>query len=114
MKTYIKHIYNALKNSLHGFKYSISEKALRIEILIGTIILPLSFYYIDNNIKLALLVICYFNILIVELLNTAIERTVDRISYKKHILSKKAKDIGSAAVFLSIINAFAIFFIIFL
>ena len=49
---------------------------------------------------------------IIELLNSSIEATVDRISFDKHHLSKRAKDIGSAAVFLAIVNAILIWFAI--
>ena len=114
MKIYIKHIYKALTNSLYGLKYAMSEKAFRIELVISSLFLPLSCYYINDKVKLAVLIMSYFIVLITELLNTAIEKTVDRISYKKHILSKKAKDIGSAAVFLSIIKTCLIVFIIFI
>ena len=104
MINYVEHLFNAFKNSLNGLKYSVSEKAFQIEIFISLFVLPLCFYFIKNQIKLSILVSSFFLIFITELLNTGIEKTVDRISYKKHILSKKAKDIGSAAVLVSIIN----------
>ena len=106
------HIYYALRNSIFGIRYSMSEKAVRMEVLIGFFIFPLTFYFIKGKVEVAIIIISYLIVLITELLNTAVEKTVDRISYKKHILSKKAKDIGSAAVFLSILNLFLVFLII--
>ena len=112
MIKYIKHIHGSFKNSLYGIKYSLPEKSFRIEIFMSFLIIPFSFYFIQDKIKLSIVILSWLLILIIELLNTAIEKTVDRISYKKHILSKQAKDIGSAAVFLSILNYVFIFFIL--
>ncbi len=106
LKEQIKHIVKSYKNSISGLKTVYKEEiAFRQEIvlfiigIILLIILPLSFI-----IKLFL----FFSlmlILISELINTAIEKTIDRISLEKHEISKKAKDIGSAIVFLSLISA---------
>ena len=111
MVNYIKHIYNAFKNSLYGLYYVLFEKAFRIEIIISFFLIPLTLYYNHNPIKIAIIMFAWFIVLITEIINTAIEKTIDRISNKKHILSKKAKDLGSAAVFLSIVNIFIIYFI---
>ena len=58
-----------------------------------------------RGVERALLIGCLILVLIVELLNSAIEATVDRISFENHRLAKRAKDIGSAAVMLSLVNA---------
>ena len=62
----------------------------------------------------ALLIGCLFLVLIVELLNSAVEAAVDRVSFEKHPLAKRAKDIGSAAVMLSIVNAAVVWLLILL
>ena len=60
----------------------------------------------------ALLIGCLMLVLIVELINSAIEATVDRISFENHRLAKRAKDIGSAAVFLSLVNVAAVWLLV--
>ena len=66
---------------------------------------PLALWLGDTGVERALLVGCLLLVLIVELLNSAIEATVDRISFENHRLAKRAKDIGAAAVMLSLVNA---------
>jgi diacylglycerol kinase (ATP) len=66
---------------------------------------PLALWLGDTGVERALLVGCLILVLIVELLNSAIEATVDRISFENHRLAKRAKDIGAAAVMLSLVNA---------
>ena len=69
------------------------------------VLAPLALWLGDTGVERALLVGCLILVLIVELLNSAIEATVDRISFENHRLAKRAKDIGSAAVMLSLANA---------
>ena len=69
------------------------------------VLLPLGLYLGDNGIERALLVGSLLLILIVELLNSAVEAVVDRVSAEHHDLSKRAKDLGSAAVMLALANA---------
>ena len=76
------------------------------------ILVPLAIHLSTNAIELALLIFSTLLVPIVELLNSAIEATVDRISLEKHKLAKRAKDIGSAAVFLSLVNLSAVWLII--
>jgi len=76
------------------------------------ILIPLAIYLSNNGIELVLLIFSTLLVPIVELLNSAIEATVDRISLEKHKLAKRAKDIGSAAVFLSLVNLSAVWLII--
>lgn len=82
-----------------------TEAAFREEVLLLFIVIPLALWLGDNGVERALLLGSYVLILIIELLNSAVEAVVDRIGSEHHELSGKAKDIGSAAVFVSIILA---------
>ncbi len=73
---------------------------------------PLALWLGENGVERALLIGCLLLVLIVELLNSAIEAAVDRISFENHRLAKRAKDIGSAAVMLSLANAAVIWLIV--
>ena len=108
----LKRIIQAFGYSLEGLKSALGEPAFRIEMIGAAIALPLAFLISDNGAELALLTGSIFLVLIVELLNTAIETAIDRISLEKHELSKIAKDIGSAAVLLSLANAALIWLIV--
>ena len=97
-------IYHAMRNSCDGLAITFREEAaFKQEIFLGFILLPAALLLPANIAETTLMLISYFLILIVELLNTAVEATVDRISYKSHPLAKKAKDCASAAVFISIL-----------
>ena len=76
------------------------------------VLAPLALWLGDTGVERALLVGCLILVLIVELLNSAIEATVDRISFENHRLAKRAKDIGAAAVMLSLVNAGAVWLLI--
>lgn len=102
----VARIYAAFFNSLAGFKATWQhEEAFRQEVLLFVIGAPLGFWLGDGPIERSLLVGVLFIVLIVELLNTAVEVTVDRIGFERHELSARAKDIGSAAVLLSLVSA---------
>jgi diacylglycerol kinase (ATP) len=89
----------AFLNSVKGYKSTWdTEEAFRQEVYLLAIAVPLGLWLGDNGIEKALLVGSVLLVAIVELLNTGIEVVVDRISYERHELSGKAKDIGSAAV----------------
>jgi diacylglycerol kinase (ATP) len=79
------------------------EAAFRQELLFACVALPLGLWLGQSGVERALLVAPVLLILIVELLNSAIEATVDRIGLERHVLAGLAKDIGSAAVMLSFI-----------
>lgn len=85
-----------------------SEPAFVLEVIGCLLLIPMALILKLPVFTKAILVSSLLLVLIVELLNSAIESVVDRISLDKHPLSKKAKDIGSAAVLLSIINAIAL------
>lgn len=78
------------------------ESAFRQETWLAVILVPLAFWIGQTWIETALLAGSVVMVLIVELLNSAVEATVDRISFELHELAKRAKDFGSAAVFLSL------------
>lgn len=97
----------------HGLRDAFkTEEAFRQEALLAALLIPLSFSIDTDATGHALLVASVIFVLFVELLNTAVETLVERISGEIHPLSKRAKDLGSAAVLLSIINAAAIWGII--
>lgn len=78
-----------------------SEAAFRQEVVLAAVLIPLALFLGESDIERALLVSTVILVLIVELLNTAIEKTIDRIGHERHALSGFAKDLGSAAVFCS-------------
>jgi len=96
---------DAAKYSTQGLKAAYKhEEAFRQEVWLAIILLPLAFYFADNGIELALLIGSLLLVLIVELLNSAIEAVVDRIGPEIHELAGRAKDIGSAAVSFALLN----------
>lgn len=104
-KTGLRRVWNALHYSLAGFRAAYQhEDAFRQEVLLALLLLPLAFVLEHSGMGRALMVGCVLLVLLVELLNSAIEATVDRISLEHHELAKRAKDIGSAAVLLSLLN----------
>ncbi len=80
------------------------EEAFRQEVLLLIISTPLAFWFGDNGVEIALLVGSVLLLLIVELLNSAVEAVVDRFGGEIHELSGRAKDMGSAAVFVAMVN----------
>jgi diacylglycerol kinase (ATP) len=76
------------------------------------VLAPVALWLGESAVERALLIGCLVLVLIVELLNSAIEATVDRISFENHRLAKRAKDIGSAAVMLSLVNAGVIWLLV--
>src|SRR6187402_3977416 len=78
------------------------EAAFRQELALAVVVIPLGLWLGRNGIERALLIAPMFIVLVVELVNSAIETTVDRIGLERHMLSGLAKDIGSAAVFSSL------------
>jgi diacylglycerol kinase (ATP) len=88
------------------------EVAFRVELSLVALLAPLGLWLGRTGAERALLVGCLLVVLIVELLNSAIEATVDRISFENHRLAKRAKDLGSAAVMLSLINAGVIWLLV--
>ena len=94
----------AFRYSLAGLRNAfLGETAFRQELIAAAILVPIAFWLGDNGMEKALMIGVLLLVLIVELLNSAIEAVVDRIGPEQHELSGRAKDLGSAAVFLSVI-----------
>ena len=109
----ISKIKEASGYSLWGLKAAFqNEFAFRLELLAGIIALPIALFLGKTSVERALLIGTLFIVLIAELLNSAIETTLNRIDLAWNPLTKKAKDMGSAAIMISIINAFVIWAII--
>jgi len=101
--TGLKRIYHAFFYSMAGLSSAWkNEAAFRQECVMAILLIPISFWLGQDAIQVGLLILAIFIVLIVELLNSAIEAAIDRISDEHHVLSKQAKDIASAAVFLSL------------
>jgi diacylglycerol kinase (ATP) len=95
-------IINAFKWSMKGLKAAWDfESSFRLEVYLFIVFAPLGFWLGQNGIEKALLVSCLLLVLIVEVINSAIEAVVDRFGGEHHELSGRAKDLGSASVFLS-------------
>jgi diacylglycerol kinase (ATP) len=104
---------NALFYSLAGLAAAFRhEAAFRLEVLLAAVLIPLALLLPVSGPGKALLVAAVLLTLIVELVNAAIEAVVDRISLENHPLAKRAKDIGSAAVFVSLINAATVWLLV--
>jgi diacylglycerol kinase (ATP) len=112
-KTGLQRLLNATRYSLHGFSSAFRhEDAFRQEVLLAAILIPIALLLDVGGAGKALMIASVFLVLIVELLNSAIEAAVDRISFDQHNLSKRAKDIGSAAVALSLVNVAVVWLLV--
>lgn len=101
--TGIKRIVDATGYSMAGLQAAWrNESAFRQESMLAILLTPLAILLGDSKVEVALLIATLFIVLIVELLNSAIEATIDRIGLEHHELAGRAKDLGSAAVFLSL------------
>ncbi|MDR3299697.1 MAG: diacylglycerol kinase [Candidatus Accumulibacter sp.] len=108
-KTGLRRVWNALHYSLAGLRAAYGgENAFRQETWLAAILIPLSFFLPVTWTGRALMIASVLVVLIAELINSAIEAVVDRISLERHPLSKQAKDAGSAAVFLALLNVLAV------
>ncbi|MCX7138909.1 MAG: diacylglycerol kinase [Proteobacteria bacterium] len=104
-KTGIKRIWNAMLYSFDGFTAAFRhEDAFRQEVFLAILLIPAAFYLPVNGAARAQLIASVLLVMIVELLNSGIEAVTDRVSLDDHALAKRAKDLGSAAVMLSLIN----------
>lgn len=97
-------VVRAARHSVDGLQAAFkSERAFRQEIGLAVVMLPGALWLGRNWLEMALLIGSVLLVLIVELLNSAVEAAIDRISLDRHDLSKRAKDLASAAVFLSVL-----------
>ncbi len=99
-------MWHATRYSLDGLRAGWGETALRQEALAAIVLLPTALWLGQSWVERCLLAGTVLLVLIVELLNTGIETAIDRIGLEWHDLSKRAKDMGSAAVFLSLLLCF--------
>lgn len=99
----LNRIWHATGYSIAGLRAGWNEKAFRQEALAAVVLVPLSFWLGHGWVEVALLAGSVVIVMIVELLNTGIETAIDRIGPEWHDLSKRAKDMGSAAVLLSLL-----------
>ena len=109
----IGHIKNAFIYTFAGLKSAWkNELAFRGEVVVAIIMVPLGIWLGRSAVEQALLIASILLILLTELLNSALEAVVDRIGPQKHELSKRAKDMGSAAAFISMVTAALVWIII--
>jgi diacylglycerol kinase (ATP) len=99
-----RRLIGAAKNSARGLRQAIlTEEAFQLYAFLSVFLVPLAFIIAEDYVQLILLFGTVFLVLITELLNTAVEAVVDRVSLDAHELSGRAKDMGSAAVTLALI-----------
>ncbi|HEX7030898.1 MAG TPA: diacylglycerol kinase [Gammaproteobacteria bacterium] len=91
---------------------AVHEEAFRIELFGFVVLAPLGLWLGDSGVERALLVGSLLFVLAVELLNSSIEATVDRVGFERHELSGRAKDLGSAAVFVALVNAAVVWMLV--
>ena len=113
-KTGLIRVWNAFLYSLDGLRAAFRhEDAFRQEVFLAALLIPTALFLLPaSGAGKALMVGSVLLVLIVELLNSAVEATVDRVSLENHKLAKRAKDIGSAAVFLSLLNVPAVWLLV--
>ena len=112
-KTGLQRVLNAMRYSLEGFAAAARhEDAFRQELMLAAVLVPLGLWLGNNGVERALLVGSVLLVLVVELLNSAIEATVDRVSLEDHLLAKRAKDLGSAAVMMSLATVAAVWLLV--
>ena len=104
-KTGLTRLWNAMQYSIAGLSQAYRhEDAFRQEVWLALLLIPAALLLGSDGLSRAAMIASVLIVLIVELLNSAVEAAVDRISLDHHHLAKRAKDIGSAAVLLSLIN----------
>lgn len=104
-KTGIKRVWNAFMYSIDGLSAALKyEDVFRQEVLLAVVMIPLALYLERGAVERVIMIASVLLILVVELLNSAVESAVDRISFEHHPLIKRAKDMGSAAVLISLLN----------
>ena len=108
-------VLRALWASANGLMGAFREEAaFRQELALAVLVIPLALWLGHSGVERALLIAPMLLILIVELLNSAIEATVDRIGFERHQLAGLAKDIGSAAVFMSFVLLITVWLLVLL
>ena len=108
----VQALVKALYYSLAGLRHALSERAFRQELGRAAVLAPLGIWLGPTPTAQALLVGSLLLVLVVELLNSAVESTIDRVGHDPNPLSARAKDLASAAVFLSLVNVVVIWTLI--
>ena len=112
-KTGLRRLINAAGYSLSGLAAAVRhEDAFRQELMLAVVMVPFGLWLGTSGVERALLVGSVLLVLIVELLNSAVEATVDCVSLDDHHLAKRAKDIGSAAVMLALVNVAVVWLLV--
>ena len=102
-RTGLHRLWHATRYSLHGLRAAWSERAFRQEAIAALVLVPLAFWLGRSWVEVAVLAGAAVLLMVVELLNSAVEAAIDRIGPEWHALSKRAKDLGSAAVLLTVL-----------
>jgi diacylglycerol kinase (ATP) len=111
--TFIRRLLLASRYSWQGLRAGWrTQAALRYEFTFSLVVIPLAFWIGDSGVERALLIGSWLLVIVIELMNSAIESAIDRIGSDLHELSGRAKDLGSAAVFCSIILAATVWLIL--
>lgn len=114
-KTGLRRVWNAMFYSFDGLKAAYRhEDAFRQEFWLAVVLIPIALFLPASGLGKALMIASVLLVLIVELLNSAVEATVDRVSLEHHRLAKRAKDIGSAAVMLSLLDVVIVWLLVLL
>ncbi|HKJ76949.1 MAG TPA: diacylglycerol kinase [Gammaproteobacteria bacterium] len=101
----VRHVLKAFGYSLKGLRAAFAhEEAFRLELIAVAVLLPAALWLGAGGVEKALLAGSLLVVLIVELVNSAVEAVVDRVGTESHELSGRAKDVGSAAVFMALVN----------
>ena len=109
----LRHLLNATRYSLAGLRAAVRhEEAFRQELLALVIAVPVALWLGNTGIERALLIGSCLLVIVVELVNSAIEAAVDRVGSERHELSGRAKDLGSAAVFCAIVLALVVWILV--
>jgi len=103
--TGLKHVIEALHYTAAGFKAAYkNEVAIRQEVIVFSILIPAAFWVGRSAAEIVLLIGCCFIVFAMEIINAAVETVVDRIGLERHELSGRAKDLASAAVYVTWAN----------
>lgn len=112
-KTGLRRLWNAASYSIAGLRAAYRhEDAFRQEVILAILLIPLALLLQASGTGKAMMITSVLLVLIVELLNSAVEATVDRVSLEHHRLAKRAKDIGSAAVMMSLANVIVVWLLV--
>ncbi len=107
------HVWYALLYSLSGLRSAYkNETAFRQECLLAVVLVIVAMLIPASMTQRALMISSLLLVLMIELLNSAVESTVDRISTEDHRLAKRAKDLGSAAVFIALVNVVVVWLLV--